>query len=81
MLKNQVKKSGLVNWILVSNYKEFRLYNYEKRQGEYISFNVADILKKEEEFKYFMFAFSKKSHIDLKIINDVINEEYIERLN
>lgn len=73
------KESGLVDWILVSNYKEFRLYNYEKRQGEYISFNVDDLLKDEKEFKYFMFAFSKKSHIDLKAINYVINEEYIEK--
>ncbi|MBZ2166635.1 Eco57I restriction-modification methylase domain-containing protein [Methanobacterium spitsbergense] len=72
------KKSGLVQWILVSNYKEFRLYNYEKRLGEYISFNVEDLLN-EDEFKYFMFAFSKESHVDLKAINDVVNENYIEK--
>jgi hypothetical protein len=72
------KKSGLVQWILVSNYKEFRLYNYEKRLGEYISFNVKDLLN-EEMFKYFMFSFSKESHVDLKAINDVIVEEYIEK--
>jgi hypothetical protein len=73
------KKSGLVNWILVSNYKEFRLYNYDKRQGEYISFNVDDLLKDEGEFKYFLFSFSKESHIDLNAINEVINEDYIEK--
>ena len=72
-------KSGLVNWILVSNYKEFRLYNYDKRQGEYISFDINSLLKDENEFKYFMFAFSKESHIDSKAINDVVNEEYIEK--
>jgi hypothetical protein len=72
------KKSGLVEWILVSNYKEFRLYNYDKRLGEYISFNVEDLLN-DEIFKYFMFAFSKESHIDLKAINDVVNENYIEK--
>ena len=72
------KKSGLVQWILVSNYKEFRLYNYDKRLGEYISFNVEDLLN-EELFKYFMFAFSKESHVDSKAINDVVNEDYIEK--
>lgn len=72
------KKSGLINWILVSNYKEFRLYNYEKRLGEYISFNVDELLN-DEKFKYFMFTFSKESHVDLKAINDVINEDYIEK--
>jgi type I restriction-modification system DNA methylase subunit len=72
------KKSGLVQWILVSNYKEFRLYNYDKRLGEYISFNVEDLLN-EKIFKYFMFAFSKESHVDLKAINDVVNENYIEK--
>jgi len=77
--KKSSKKSGLVNWIIVSNYKEFRLYNYDKRQGEYISFNVDDILRDEEEFKYYMFAFSKESHIDLKVINDIITEDYIEK--
>jgi hypothetical protein len=71
-------KSGKVSWILVSNYKEFRLYHYENRTGEYISFNVDDLLK-DEEFKFFMFAFSKESHIDSKAINDVIEEPYIEK--
>ena len=78
MLNTQVKKSGLVQWILVSNYKEFRLYNYDKKLGEYISFNVEDLLN-EDIFKYFMFAFSKESHVDLKAINDVVNENYIEK--
>lgn len=73
------KKSGIVDWILVSNYEEFRLYNYTKREGEYISFNIEDILKDESEFKTFLFSFSKESHIDLKVINDVISEEYIEK--
>jgi hypothetical protein len=72
------KKSGLVQWILVSNYKEFRLYNYDKRLGEFISFNVEDLLN-EDIFKTFMFAFSKESHIDLKAINNVVNENYIEK--
>ncbi len=76
--EDSTKKSGLVNWILVSNYEGFRLYNYGKRIGEYISFNVEDLLD-EEEFKYFMFAFSKESHIDSKAINDIINEDYIEK--
>lgn len=76
--EDSTKQTGLVSWILVSNYKEFRLYHYENRAGEYISFNIDDLLN-EEKFKYFMFAFSKESHIDSKIINDVIEEVYIEK--
>ena len=72
------KDSGIIDWILVSNYKEFRLYNYGKRQGEYISFIATDLLN-EEYFKYFMFALSKKSHIDLNAIDEVIKEDYIEK--
>ena len=70
--EDSTKQSGLVSWILVSNYKEFRLYHYENRAGEYISFNVEDLLN-DDIFKTFMFAFSKESHIDLKAINDVVN--------
>lgn len=73
------KESGLVDWIFISNYKEFRLYNHGTRQGEYISFVVNDLLKDEKEFQYFMFAFSKQSHIDLRRINDIVDEEYIEK--
>ena len=58
------KDSGIIDWILVSNYKEFRLYNYGK-DGEYISFIATDLLN-EEYFEYFMFALIKKSHIDLR---------------
>jgi type I restriction-modification system DNA methylase subunit len=76
--EDSTKQSGLVSWILVSNYKEFRLYHYENRAGEYISFNVEDLLN-DDIFKTFMFAFSKESHIDLKAINDVVNENYIEK--
>ena len=35
-----VKNSGEIDWIFVSNYNEFRLYNWHKRQHQYISFEA-----------------------------------------
>jgi len=61
--------TGDVDWILVSNYDEFRLYNYHDKT-KYISFNASDLLDKEM-FSYFMLAFSKKSHIDSDYIKSI----------
>ncbi|WP_431061616.1 Eco57I restriction-modification methylase domain-containing protein [Methanobacterium sp.] len=54
------KRSGDIDWILVSNYKEFRLYNWHKKQHQYISFEVEEI-QDPEVFKQFMLIFSKFS--------------------
>ena len=61
--------TGDVEWILVSNYNEFRLYNYHYKT-KYISFNASDLLDKEI-YSYFMLAFSKKSHIDSDHIKNI----------
>ena len=50
-----------VDWILVSNFHEFRLYNWEKKKNKYISFNFEELLN-EKCFQYFMLIFSLKSH-------------------
>lgn len=62
-----VINTGDVNWIMVSNYDEFRLYNYYEKT-KYISFKVRELLDKEK-FAYFMLAFSRDSHIDSGYIN------------
>jgi hypothetical protein len=54
--------SGDINWIMVSNFKEFRLYNWKKKSNKFICFNYEDLLDKDL-FSYFMVAFSSKSHI------------------
>lgn len=62
-----VINTGDVDWIMVSNYDEFRLYNYYEKT-KYISFKVRELLDKEK-FAYFMLAFSRDSHIDSGYIN------------
>jgi hypothetical protein len=52
-----------IDWIMVSNFKEFRLYNYNERSGKYICFTYEDLLDKET-FQSFMVSFSKKSHTE-----------------
>jgi len=48
------------NWIIVSNFKEIRLYNKYKTQEYYEKFNVIDLIE-EAEFKRFYFLFCKKN--------------------
>lgn len=50
-------------WLILSNYDEFRLYNQRKNEDEFISFNFNDLLD-PLKFSQFMVCFSKKSHID-----------------
>lgn len=59
-----------IDWIFVSNFKEFRLYNYQKRSGKCICFTHEDLLD-QEKFRSFMVAFSKKSYA---------NKEYPKKL-
>jgi hypothetical protein len=51
---------GTAEWILLSDYDEFRLYNYHEKT-KYISFNARELTDKKI-FKWFMLAFSKESH-------------------
>lgn len=62
-------------WILLSNYDEFRLYNYKKKT-DYISFNAAD-LSNIETLKCFMLVFSKKSHLETDYIKRMQKESLV----
>ena len=51
-----------VEWYIVSNYEEIRLYNYHEKR-KYVSFNVRELKENNYELlKPFIFCFSKKSH-------------------
>lgn len=62
--------TGDVEWIMVSNYNEYRLYNYHDKT-KYISFNASELIDKET-YSYFMLALSKKSHLE---------SDYIKRIH
>lgn len=73
------KHSGAIDWIFVSNYKEFRLYNYHKRQHKYISFKAED-LQDPDNFKLFMLIFSKFSTIENNLIEKLVSKtHFVER--
>ena len=73
------KKSGDINWIFVSNYDEFRLYNWHKKQHQYISFKAED-LKDPETFKKFMLVFSSFSTIENNLIDKLVSKTiFVER--
>jgi type I restriction-modification system DNA methylase subunit len=67
--------TGDIDWILVSNYNEFRLYNWHKK-GQYISFKAEELLDKTL-FSYFMLSFSKKSYIDSGIIDKLMDKTVV----
>jgi hypothetical protein len=52
-----------IAWIMVSNFDEFRLYNWQK--GKYISFKIEELLDKRM-YAYFMTSFSLKAYIKEK---------------
>ncbi len=60
---------------LVSNFNEFRLYNWHKK-GHYISFNVAELIDKTL-FSYFMLTFSKKSYIETGYIDRLMDKTIV----
>ena len=67
--------TGDIDWILVSNYNEFRLYNWHKK-GQYISFNSNELLDKIL-FSYFMLSFSKKSYIETGFIDKLMDKTVV----
>ncbi len=68
-----------LKWILVSNYDEFRLYNYEKRSHQYISFKFEELLE-PETFKKFMLIFSRFSTIENNLIEKLVSKTvFVER--
>ncbi len=64
--------TGDIDWILVSNYNEFRLYNWHTK-GKYISFMSEELLEKDV-FSYFMLSFSRMSHISSGYADKLIQE-------
>ena len=73
------KRSGDIDWIFVSNYKEFRLYNWHKKQHNYISFMAEDLVD-PENFKSFMLVFSKFSTVDHNLIEKLVSKTiFVER--
>ncbi|MDD4938135.1 MAG: N-6 DNA methylase [Candidatus Shapirobacteria bacterium] len=61
------------NWIVVSNFKEIRLYNKQKTQEYYEKFDVLS-LNEENEFKRFYFLLSKENLIskDQESVVDIL---------
>ena len=73
------KRSGDIDWIFVSNYNEFRLYNWHKKEHLFISFKAED-LQDPETFKLFMLIFSKFSTIEYNLLEKLISKSvFIER--
>lgn len=70
--------TGDIDWIMVSNYNEFRLYNWHTK-GKYISFTSEELLEKDI-FSYFMLSFSYHSHIETNLIEKLFeNTKVVER--
>jgi hypothetical protein len=67
--------TGDIDWILVSNYNEFRLYNWHKK-GHYISFSAKELLDKTL-FSHFMLSFSKKSYIETGNIDRLMDKTVV----
>lgn len=72
---NYASKKSTIEWYIVSNYYEFRLYN-KKSQNNYISFNLDDFKPNEydydeERIKQFLSIFSKEA---------VLEKDYLHRV-
>lgn len=68
--------SGDIDWIFVSNFKEFRLYEYSKKSNTCIRFTSEDLLDKEK-FSFFMLSFSKRSHIEKKYPSKLLEKTLV----
>lgn len=62
-------------WVIVSNFKEIRLYN-SKTMTEYEQFFVESLATDEEQFKKFYYLLSKNNLID-RLSNSIIDDLYI----
>ena len=64
------------NWIIVSNFREIRLYNKGRTQDHYEKFDVLE-LHKEQDFKRFYYIFCKNNLISKQqtsVIDDLAND-------
>ncbi len=68
-------KTKSANWIMVSNYDEFRLYHWDKKD-DYISFKAEELLDKDK-FGYFMLSFSKISHLKENYTDKLLKESLV----
>ncbi|MDR3291214.1 MAG: Eco57I restriction-modification methylase domain-containing protein [Methanobrevibacter sp.] len=67
---------------MVTNYHEFRLYNYNKSKERYISFKFEDLKPDlntfhDKNIKYFLLCFSKKYIVERDVIGKYI--DYMEK--
>ncbi len=67
--------SRSVQWIIVSNYNETRIYNYYKKK-RYISFTASDLLEKEN-LRIFLGLLSKRSFLYDMIPDKALKETVI----
>lgn len=72
-------KYGGCNWIIVSNFKEIRVYNKHKTQEYYEKFDVMD-LTQDSELKRFYFLLSQQNLIskDKESIIDILAQDTTE---
>ncbi|MDR3223274.1 MAG: Eco57I restriction-modification methylase domain-containing protein [Methanobrevibacter sp.] len=71
-----------IEWVMVTNYNEFRLYNYNKSKERYINFKFEDLKPDSDTFndkniKYFLLCFSKKYVIERDVIGEYL--DYMEK--
>lgn len=60
---NYLPKFDRCDWVIVSNFKEIRLYHKSRGEGYYEEFKILD-LDRETEFKRFYFLLCKENLID-----------------
>lgn len=66
-----------VDWILLSNFKEFRLYNWHTKRL-HVSFEVHELTDKKI-FNNFMLCFSKESHVNSKYIDELSDTIMVDK--
>ncbi|MFN8670813.1 MAG: N-6 DNA methylase [Candidatus Sericytochromatia bacterium] len=72
-----LSKYDYCDWVIVSNFKEIRLYSKERGQGFYHSFKLLDLKSEIQQLKMFIFLLSKENLISKNkssIIFDLLKE-------
>lgn len=58
-----ISKFDACDWVIVSNFKEIRLYSKERGQGFYHTFNLLDLSSEKQQLKMFYFLLCKDNLI------------------
>lgn len=58
-----ISKFDSCDWVIVSNFKEIRLYSKERGQGFYHTFNLLDLTSEKQQLKMFYFLLCKDNLI------------------